>query len=199
MPKVKPIFSVSVFVLTALVAVSLGNPQSSPGTTAQPAQGENAQTMQALLNEVRELRLAIQRSNLSAYRAQIVIERARSQQQRVDRLAEKLREIRERIDEVKAPQAEMQDRLKKIDERLNEERDAKKRAELGDEQEDFKGRLKMLSQDEARRREQEAQLASQLQLEQARLTELNDQLDALQRELELPPVENKPQQGGKRP
>jgi hypothetical protein len=38
-----------------------------------------------------------------------------------------------------------------------------------------------------------------LNIEQARLTELNDQLDALQRELETPPVENRPPQDGKRP
>jgi hypothetical protein len=199
MSRVKPIFVISLLVLTAIGFTSLGNPQPPPSGSSQSAQGENPQTMQALLNEVRQLRLAIQRSNLSAYRAQIIIERTRSQQQRVDQLSEKLREMRERIDEMKIPQSESQDRLKKIESQLSEERDANKRRELEELQDEGKTRLKLLAQDEARRREQEAQLASQLQVEQARLAELNDQLDALQHELELPTIESNPQQGGKRP
>jgi hypothetical protein len=57
----------------------------------------------------------------------------------------------------------------------------------------------MMGQEETRLRENESQLTAQLQIEQAKLAELNDQLDALQRELETSPSENKQPQGGKRP
>jgi uncharacterized coiled-coil protein SlyX len=59
--------------------------------------------------------------------------------------------------------------------------------------------LGSLAQQETRLREVESQLAQQLQTEQAKLADLNEQLDALQRELEIPPAENKPPQSGKRP
>jgi predicted nucleic acid-binding Zn-ribbon protein len=116
----------------------------------------------------------------------------RSQQQSVDRLADRLRGIRDRIAHVEMGQTEVQDELKRIEGRPNTERDPGM-------VDSYKTRLGYLAQEETRLRDDESQLAAQLQIEQARLAEINDQLDALQRELETPPAENKPPQGGKRP
>jgi hypothetical protein len=60
-------------------------------------------------------------------------------------------------------------------------------------QKGFKYEIERLSQMEAHGRETESQLNGQLQIEQAKLNELNDGLDALQKELE---IEGKPQQPG---
>ena len=57
----------------------------------------------------------------------------------------------------------------------------------------------MFAQEENRLRDIEFQSAAQLLIEQAKTADLNDQLDALQRELELPPADNKQPQSGKRP
>jgi hypothetical protein len=119
----------------------------------------------------------------------------RSQQQSVDRLADRLRGIRDRIAHVKMAQTELQDELKKMEDRPNEGPESGMR----ERQDSYKTRLGYLAQEETRLREDESQVAAQLQIEQARLAEINDQLDALQRELESPPAENKPPQGGKRP
>jgi chromosome segregation ATPase len=139
-----------------------------------------------------------QRSTLSAHHAQVIIERMRSQQQQVDRLTDRLRETRDRIANVKMVETELQDALKKIEGRLKRIGDGRD-PDLEEEQETLKTRLGFQAQEEARMREVEPQLVAQLQIEQAKLTELNDRLDALQRELEIPPAENKPPQGGKRP
>ncbi len=195
MSRIKTISAVCLLVLTTLVFTSLGRSQTATNSPTKAEQGGNEQTMQALLNEVRQLRLAIQRSNLSAYRAQVIIERLRSQQQSVDRLADRLRGARDRIAHVKMGQTELQDELKKMEDRPNEGPESGMR----ERQDSYKTRLGYLAQEETRLREDESQLAAQLQIEQARLAEINDQLDALQRELETPPVENKPPQGGKRP
>jgi hypothetical protein len=154
--------------------------------------------MQALLNEVRQLRLAIQRSTLGAHHAQAIIERMRAQQLQVDRLTERLRETRDRIANVKMGQIDLQGELKRSEGRLR--RNNIQSDPVEDEaQEIFKTRLGFLAQEEARMREVESQILSQLPIEQARLAELNDRLDALQRDLEIPPAENKPQQSSKRP
>lgn len=196
MSRTKNISIVCLLFLVALGFTSSGSSHTTPNIPTQTAQGENAQTMQALLNEVRQLRLAIQRSTLSAHHAQVIIERMRSQQQQVDRLNDRLRETRDRIANVKMVETELQDALKKIEGRLKRMGDA--HPDLEEEQETLKTRLGFQAQEEARLREVEPQLVAQLQIEQAKLTELNDRLDALQRELEIPPAENKPSQGSKR-
>ena len=197
MLRIKSISIIGLLFLTVVVFASFGRSQTAT-SNVKVAQGESEQTMQALLNEVRQLRLAIQRSNLSAYHAQLTIERMRSQRQHVDRLAERLREIRDRIANGKIPQAEFQHELKKIEGRLSRDNRGPDAPEE-EQQEIFKTRLGLMAQEEARLRENESQLAAQLQIEQAKLAELDDQLNALRRELEMPPAENKSSQGGKRP
>jgi len=96
-------------------------------------------------------------------------------------------------------QTEVQNRLKEIEANLSETLDANTRRAREGELEIAKQRLGLMAQEETRLRENESQLTAQLQIEQAKLAELDDQLDALQRELEKPPVENKSSQGGKRP
>jgi chromosome segregation ATPase len=199
MSRIKTIFVIVFLFLTTSIFGSSGNPQTTVNSPPKAAQGENAQTMQALLNEVRQLRLAIQQSTLSVYRAQVIVERMRSQQQRVDRLNERLREIRDRIANWKMGQSDMQNEMKMIEGRINRATEAAERANLEEHQERMKTRLASMAQENTRLLEQESQLAAQLNIEQARLTELNDQLDALQRELEIQPVESRPTQDGKRP
>jgi len=203
MPRIKIISVICLIFLTAVVFASFRAPQTATNSNAKAAQGENEQSMQALVNEVRQLRLAIQRSNLSAYRAQMVIERMRSQQQIVDRLTERLRGIRDEASGMKMymplQQAEIQNRLKEIEASLNDPVDANTRRAREGQLEITKQRLGLMAQQETRLQEKESQLVAQLQIEQAKLTELNDQLDALQRELEIPPAENKSPQAGKRP
>ena len=199
MLRIKSLSIICLLFLTVAVFASFGRSQTETNNKAKVPQGDSEQTMQALLNEVRQLRLAIQRSNLSAYHAQLIIERMRSQRQLMDRLAERLRETRDRIANGKIPQAEFQHELKKIERLLSQDWPAERRQDMEEQQDMFKTRLAALAKEETRLQEAESQLSAQLQIEQARLAELNDQLDALQRELEMAPVENKSSQGGKRP
>jgi predicted nuclease with TOPRIM domain len=199
MSRNKTISVICLLLLTTLGLTSPGNAQTAASNPTQTVQSENAQMMQALLGEVQQLRLAIQRSNLNIYHAQIAIERMRLQQQRVDRQTEQLRGVRDHVAQIKMGQAEVQEELKRIERRLSEEADVVRRRDLEGPYESMKTRLAQMVQEEMRLREQESQLVAQLQTEQGRLAELNDQLDALQRELQIPPAENKPQQSGKRP
>jgi hypothetical protein len=200
MSRIKAISVICLLFMATLGFASFGRSQTTTNNNAaKVAQGENGPTMQALLNEVRQLRLAIQKSNLGAYHTQLIIERMRTQRQHVDRLTERLRDVRERIANGKIPQAEFQQELKRIEGRLSQEREAERRQDMEEQQDMFKTRLAALAKEETRLQEVETQLAAQLQIEQAKLAELDDQLDALRRELEMPPAENKQPQGEKRP
>jgi hypothetical protein len=203
MSRIKTISVICLLLLMTLVFASFGRSQTTTNSPANAAQGENEQTMQALLYEVRQLRLAIQRSSLSAYHAQVIIERMRSQHLSVDRLTDRLRETRDQIFNWKMrtalEQSELQDRLKGMEDSLSEPVDAITRRGREADLDITKKKLGLMAQEEAWMREKESQLAGQVQIEQARLAELNEQLDALRRELETPPAENKQPQSGKRP
>ena len=85
----------NIFIISLLTLVVLGlsllTVAKAYSSSAQPVQSE--QTMQALLGEVRQLRLVLQRGNLNTHHAQITVERMKLQQQRVDRLHTQLGEV----------------------------------------------------------------------------------------------------------
>jgi chromosome segregation ATPase len=164
--------------------LTLAQQASQPVAPAQAGQSDQMQMLQALLDEVRQLRLALQRNNLTAYRAQILLERLRAQQERVDRLTRELEALRNELVESKTHQAQMTEMLKGIENRLNQETDQARRNELEMEQRLIKTQLEQQAQRDERQREREAQLMAQLQIEQAKLEEINSRLDALENELE---------------
>ncbi len=163
---------------------TLAQQASQPVAPAQAGQSDQMQMLRALLDEVRQLRLALQRNNLTAYRAQILLERLRAQQERVDRLTRELEALRNELVESKPHQAQMAEVLKGIESRLNQETDQARRNELEMEQRMVKAQLEQQAQRDERQREREAKLMAQLQIEQAKLEEINSRLDALENELE---------------
>lgn len=195
MSQVKRYSMIGGLLMACLTLSSFSRSQAITSSSNQTQQGDNGQPIQALLNEVRQLRLAIQRSNLNTYHAQVTLERLRIQQQIVDRLNEKLGEVRERMAKVKIDQARLPERFPEIEIRLSQETDPAKRREIENEKKIFKFEAEQFAQIEAQGRETETMLNGQLQNEQAKLNELNERLDALQRELE---TEAKPQPNGKR-
>jgi len=188
MSHIKTISVIFLFLLTTIVFASFASPQTTNLNRAKVADGDDAQTVRVLLNEVHQLRLAIQQSQLSGHHTQVVIERMRSQQQIVERLNERLRNTREEILRWKMyfplQQTEMQNQLKILETSVRESVEPNSRQRYEGEIEITKQRLGLLTQEETLLRERESQLTTQLQIEQAKLSELNDQLDSVQRELE---------------
>ena len=191
MSRIKTVSVICFIFLTTSIFSSIANPQTAANSSTKAAQGESEQTMQALLNEVRQLRLAIQQSNLSIYRTQVIVERMRMQQQHVDRL----RETRERIANWKRGEGEWQAEIKMFERRINRATDPNERSNLEEQQERTKSRVAAYALENTRMLEQESQLAGQLNIEQAKLADFNDQLDTLQRELEMQPAENQKGKG----
>jgi uncharacterized protein YlxW (UPF0749 family) len=135
--------------------------------------------MQELLSEVRQLRIAFQRLSLTSFRTQVMVERLRLQQEQVGRLNTELSGVRNKLGEVRAQNSRMQsvmgDVVQKVDSGVAppSEMNAMKAAI-----EEFKKLEQTLI-------EREIELSNELNTERANLGDLNQRLDALEREVVL--------------
>ena len=142
--------------------------------TSQPT---SEQSLQALVTEVRQLRSTLQRINSAMYKGQVMLERLKLQQEQVFRLSRELADVRENLSEIRSQQ--------------NRVRDALKSAEAGEEAgttepekvADMKGHLASLTERENRLAMRETQLANDLELERAKVIQLDQRLNALEGEL----------------
>lgn len=104
----------AIFMLACLSDVSVLRAQERK---IEPVKEDDKQVLKALLEEVRQLRLALQRSNAVSHRLQITVERLRLQQARVDSLTRSLDNVRVRVTDLKSarPQIESRRSLAKAD------------------------------------------------------------------------------------
>jgi predicted nucleic acid-binding Zn-ribbon protein len=143
-------------------------------------------TLQALLAEVHQLRLALERSSQIAPRIQIAVERLKLQQDQVARTARLLEEIRHDMDARRSGLARTQQRLETIAAESGQATDPGKHRELDEASKMMKLESDQVEKSLQQMQAREGELASQLQSEQSRLTELNDRLDQIERVLNQP-------------
>jgi chromosome segregation ATPase len=173
-------FSAFCFSLSASEIYAQGQRKSE----TPPVQLSQDQVLRSLLEEVRQLRLSLERTNFNVFRAQIIVERIRLQQEQLARLNQQFEELRGQAADNKLNQSHLQDRIKEIDSKISQERDPATRSQLESEQKEMKFLLEQQGVWEERQRERENQLNVQFQTEQEKLKRLNDRLDALEREIE---------------
>lgn len=149
---------------------------------ANTSRPTSEQSLQELVREVRQLRATLQRINSAMYKGQVMLERLKLQQDQVARMTRELSDARENLGEMRAHQTRLNDLMIKTEASVQKgEKDASELAQL-------KGELEMLKEREQRLATREVRLANDLEVERARLNDLNDRLNAF--ELELAP--NKP-------
>ena len=163
----------------AILALLSALAQATPAS-AQTANPDSA-TMQALLSEVRQLRLTVEKSLSLAPRMQLLLQRAQLQDQKVARITQQLDEVRKQIGVETARQTSANDRLAKIEQDISNEADATRRKQL----EDVRASLKMVAGNgpDQQLRARESEIANSLQTEQAILDEINGKLDTIERQL----------------
>ena len=169
------------FVLCFLLLSASGLGQS----TANEAQG-----MQALVAEVRQLRRDLQTTNGNALRAQVLLYRLQVQEATVGRVAQHLSEVRSHLAETQAHRRDLAAALKR-----NEEfRDNAGSAEISPADRKhvefdisrLKAELENLAAEEQQRQTAEMEAEEQLRAEQAKLGGLEDRVDRLEKELDNP-------------
>lgn len=174
-----------------LVTICYVSPTSAQAQSNKPAgsvQGDRDQTLQQLLTEVRELRLAVQRATVSNTRFQMLIERVRVQQAHVDALSRQLENIHSQVAEMKAAKPQMEQQIKDAEDLLDRTPDPNAHAELDSRIKGGKANLARLAQEDERLRNRETAFDTELQAGQAKLNELSSQLDSLMSELKGPCV-----------
>ena len=153
---------------------------------AEVAPEDHDQTLQQLLKEVHELRLAVQRAAVINTRFQMLIERVRIQQAHVDALSRRLEDLRSQAANLRTEKSQTEQQVKFNEELLDRTPDPERHADLESRIKAGKGTLGRLVQETEQVRDRDASSNLELQTAQAKLEELNGQLDALLNELKGP-------------
>jgi chromosome segregation ATPase len=152
----------------------------------ESAQTDRDQALQQLLEEVRELRLAVQRATITNTRFQMLIERARTEQARVDSIGRQLESLRSQVADMRAAKPHMDNQIKDAESQLDRATDVNARADLESNIKAMKDNLARIGREEERLQNRDVTLNAELQVAQSKLDELNSQLDALMNELKSP-------------
>jgi hypothetical protein len=143
-------------------------------------------TLQALLTEVRALRVALERSNQIAPRIQIALARMQFQQDRVRNAARQAESAHDEVLHLQLKRTEVTDNIKDLETRLNQSADQNERKEVEHGVVRLKAELDRLNAQELMIRTREGESSALLQTEQAKWVEVNDQLAAMERALYVP-------------
>jgi len=186
MSLVKSLILAFALCLVTYCYVSPTSAQAQSNKPAESTQGDRDQTLKQLLTEVRELRLAVQRATVNNTRFQMLIERVRVQQAHVDSLSRQLENLHSQVAEMKAAKPQIEQQIKDAEDLLDRTTDPNAHAELDSRIKGGKTNLARLAQEDERLRNRETAVDTELQSAQAKLNELNSQLDALMSELKAP-------------
>jgi septal ring factor EnvC (AmiA/AmiB activator) len=166
---------------SALVLISL---MLGISASAQQPGPSDAQILQQLVTELRQLRLAIERTNSVNSRLQITLQRIQFQQNQVNRVSGQLESIRNEITKSETEQSMASNNLADLESRIEQEQNPNTQKTLQGEH----AYMKAFAEQKARvvqdERTREAELTSSLQAEQGKLSELQTQLDSLEKLIE---------------
>lgn len=161
--------------------------QQAPTAQTSVASTPDVQLLRAILEELRLQRAVLQRTYVNAYRAQMLTERLARQQARVDSLSEEITQLKSALQQAQDATRE-EDELKDLLATINETPDPQQRAALAQSYQSlkraFERQREYARQEAERSRERQQQLETALRAEQAKLAELQEQLDALDREFD---------------
>jgi chromosome segregation ATPase len=172
--------SSSVVSRSALVLISLMLSASVNAQQTTPVPPDT-QILQQLVTEVRQLRLALERTNSLSSRLQITLQRIQLQQNQVNRISGQLESLRNEIVRSDAEQGQASSNLTELEGRIEQEQNPNTQKTLQGERQYMKALVEQkarIVQDEQRR---EAELASSLRAEQGKLSELQTRLDSLEK------------------
>jgi chromosome segregation ATPase len=179
------VFGYVVLILT--FCYDSGRPiQAQTNQPVDPAQSIYDKTLQQLLAEVRELRLAVQRATSSHTRVQMLIERLRLQQSTIDGVSRQMDMVRAQLADLRNAKPQIEQQIKETEELLERTTDPNGRLDMESNIKLTKARLARLAPEEERLRNREVTLENELNNLQAKLIDLNSQLDALFNEMKAP-------------
>ena len=147
-----------------------------PNAVGQKVDRES-ETMQALLSEIRELRRDLQAAALAARRAQIVIYRLHEQEMAGEN-------AKSAVAQTQIQRKYNADELKRFAEHKDRIENEQQRKQYSDEMSSIRDREEALQAQGQELQSSQFELEQQLKIEQAKLQQLQEQLDRLDKDLE---------------
>ncbi len=192
--KMKYFLALCLFSLGLCASVQAQPPATATTNSTPTAATPEAQLLRALLEEVRQLRAVVQRANVNNYRARALTERLARQQTRVDTLSEEIEQLKTQIQQ-SLDTSRDEDELKELKTDIDRAPDAQTRAQLiHSYQLTERSQLRQREyarQETERNQARQQQLEINLQIEKAKLSEWQEQLEQLDREFDKPVTEVK--------
>jgi chromosome segregation ATPase len=145
------------------------------------ATSPDAQTLQALLSEVRALRQDLQVSLNRTQSMQILLARFQMQEGVVTRASDHLNDARQRLADVHTHQKEMAAQVKQLEDAVNSTENPQQQADFQDRIKHVKSDLEVVGSIVQQQQTAEIESAQQLRDEQDKLNALESQLDELMR------------------
>ena len=151
---------------------------------AREAQGgQDGQTTAQLLQEVRALRVAIERMTVAGTRAQLLFGRLQMQEQRMTSLAGQLQETRTRLASVQRDRQDHASKIETLTEEIDHAPNAEQRLDIERALKMAKQTLTQLDQQVSALQAEDVGIGQALSTEQARWVELNGRLEELEGQL----------------
>jgi len=157
----------------ALSLLLFSSPALGQGTPAEPS------TLQALLTEIRQLRQDLQTSAIAARRAQILIYRLHAQEAAVAHASQRLDEAKSSIEQFRARRKYQELQIKQYEGMKDRAENAAQRQQFEDAIAELKAQMEAFLPDEQEAQMKETELEQQSRIEQAKLGQLQDELDRL--------------------
>jgi chromosome segregation ATPase len=123
-------------------------------------------------------------ATVAAQRGQILIYRSQAQEEVVGRAVRQLDGARSKLADTQSNQKNLADQIKRMEEAQSGTQNPTDRKEIEDALPRLKAKLEMLGGEEQQDQAEETEGEAQLQMEQAKVSELHDQLDQLEKTLE---------------
>jgi chromosome segregation ATPase len=156
----------------------------SPACFGQSAPSDS-QTLQALLSEVRQLRLELRTTTIASQRAQILIYRLQGQEASVARASQRLDEARGTLARIQDNQNHVAADAKRTEDLAkNTENSTNQTKAVENRLSELKATLESLGSEEQQDQSREIEAEQQLRAEETKLSDLRDQLERLDKTLE---------------
>jgi chromosome segregation ATPase len=143
----------------------------------------DSQTLQALLAEMRQLRLELRTATIAAQRAQILIYRVQAQQAVVTRLSQRVDNNGSRLTQNQNEQKMFVGQIKRLED-LRDNQNENERKQTDEQLTQMKARIEQLGSEEQEMLPRKIQLEEELRMEQTKLAQLHDELDRIDKALE---------------
>jgi chromosome segregation ATPase len=169
----------SALVFALALIPTAGSAQSNSSST-------DSQTLQALLQEVRQLRQDVRTVTIASERSQILLSRVQAQQTAVQSAQQEYDSARERVTQEEQRSSDVQIQIKYYSDQDSEDRapNASDRQKIEDSIARLKSRLDAYSLQEQEAQTSEMQAKERLQTEQAKLSALQEELDQIDKILQ---------------